>query len=141
MVMMMRHGGRVGRMRFFILGTMRFFFLVAPSASQVPLTHAVRSLCTEQALLLPEPSGGTQQDRAAMHWKMVPQSQSSPAWTMPSPQKAVLTLIRQAMRVGEPRFFLTRDLVHGDRISWFSLWPSFEYLDIKNRPFTHCSKK
>ena len=63
---------------------------------------------------------------------------------IPSPQKAGYVVSsgpqvrRHLAREGEARFSRIISLVHGERISWFSLWPSFEYFDIRKRPFTIC---
>ena len=62
----------------------------------------------------------------------------------PSPQNAgkVVSSGPQVRRhlalAGEARLRRTISLVQGERISWFSLWPSLEYFDIRKRPFTNC---
>ena len=88
-----------------------------------------------------EPVAGPQHDLAAIHCKTVPQSQSSPSSTIPSPQKVESNFFRQETRWGASRLLVTNFLVQGDKIWWFNLWPSLENFDIRKRPFTHWNKR
>ena len=63
-----------------------------------------------------EPDEGPQQDLAAMHCKIVPQSQSSPSSTIPSPQKVESIFFRQPTLCEAPKFAVTNRLVQGDKI-------------------------
>ena len=63
-----------------------------------------------------DPLDGPQHDLEAMHSKTVPQSQSSPSSTMPSPQNVESIFLRQETRWAAPKFAVTNLLVQGDKI-------------------------
>ena len=67
-------------------------------------------------VFLDPPEGGPQHDLEAIHCKTVPQSQSSPSSTIPSPQKVASVFLRQDTRWAAAKLALTDSLVQGDRI-------------------------